>query len=516
MSQSQHHDPSLHVAILYRRHTPVDEQLLNLIETELAAHGYQVYVDRHRCFGIEWAADVDRQLRRADVVVPLLSEASVQSELIAFEIETANEAAQKSGKPQSFPVRVNYAGPLPDPLDNILSTKDCLHWNGPQDDARVLAELLDRLRQFIPAHPPVHIVVSKGLRLMPRNESKPAHVPLESVGGAIPLNSEFYLIRPPDGDVCAALTRNDSIILIKGARQMGKTSLLARGLQYSRDRNAKVVLTDFQKFNASNLESVDAFYLSLAESVADQLDLPVLPADVWDSRRGPNVNFERYVRREVLAKLSAPLVWGLDEVDRLFSTTYGSEVFGLIRSWHNERALDPTGPWAGLTLMIAYATEVHLFIRDMNQSPFNVGTRVTLDDFTLAQVAELNLRCGSPLKSEEEVSQLYALLNGQPYLTRRALNELALKRHSLDEVATLASQDHGLFGDHLKRILMSLAKDPALRDVVRHILRGEACPSQESFYRLRSPGVLSGATLREARLRCELYTRYLLQHLLEG
>jgi hypothetical protein len=60
---------------------------------------------------------------------------------------------------------------------------------------------------------------------------------------------------------------------------------------------------------------------------------------LWEERRGANVNFERYIRREVLGGLNAPLVWGLDEVDRLFATAYGGEVFGLFRSWHNARAI---------------------------------------------------------------------------------------------------------------------------------------------------------------------------------
>ena len=72
-------------------------------------------------------------------------------------------------------------------------------------------------------------------------------------------------------------------------------------------------------------------------------------------------------------------------------------MFGLFRSWNNERLLDPSGSWSRFTLVIAYATEAHLFITDVNQSPFNVGTRLTLEDFTREQVAELNRRYGSPL-----------------------------------------------------------------------------------------------------------------------
>jgi hypothetical protein len=100
---------------------------------------------------------------------------------------------------------------------------------------------------------------------------------------------------------------------------MGKTSLLARGLQQARDSGCREVLSDFQKLNTAHLESVDTLYLTLGSMLADQLDLEVFPEDVWQARCGPNVNFERYVRRQVLGTLSAPLVWGLDEVDRLFT-----------------------------------------------------------------------------------------------------------------------------------------------------------------------------------------------------
>src|SRR5205823_8759257 len=86
---------------------------------------------------------------------------------------------------------------------------------------------------------------------------------------------------------------------------------------------------------------------------------------------------------------------------------------------------DPEGPWSRLTLVIAYATEAHLFIADVNQSPFNVGTRVTLEDFTLEEVADLNDRCGAPLRDSGEVQRFYHLVGGHPYLVRRGLHAMA-------------------------------------------------------------------------------------------
>ena len=169
---------------------------------------------------------------------------------------------------------------------------------------------------------------------------------LDPVGGAIRLDSIFYIARPADHEFHCAVSRGDSIVLIKGPRQVGKTSLLARTLQLARDSGAKVVVTDFQAFTSRDLESTDNLLLAMANYIAEQLDLDVLPAQVWVAERGPGINLERYLRREVLGRISSPIVWGLDEIDRLFSYSFASEVFGLFRSWHNKRALSRLAPGA--------------------------------------------------------------------------------------------------------------------------------------------------------------------------
>ena len=204
----------------------------------------------------------------------------------------------------------------------------------------------------------------------------------------------------------------------------------------------------------------------------------------------------------------------MDEVDRLFACDFGSEVFGLFRSWHNERSLDPASPWERLTLAIAYATEAHLFITDPNQSPFNVGTRLELQDFTFEQVAELNARFGSPLQGNAEVARFVRLVGGHPYLVHRGLYNMKTHGLTLSSFEDLADRDEGPFGDHLRRILVLLARDPALTEVVREVLRGRPRPTTESFYRLRSAGVMAGDSARDAKPRCQLYANYLERHLL--
>src|SRR5207245_504821 len=151
----------------------------------------------------------------------------------------------------------------------------------------------------------------------------------------------------------------------------------------------------------------------------------------------------------------------------------------------------------------------HLFVADANQSPFNVGTHVTLEDFSREQVEELNRRHGSPLRDTAEVARFYALVGGHPYLVRRGLHEMATHGISLAAIEAEAGHDEGLFGDHLRRLLALLAGEPELVEALKTVLDGRPALSATSFYRLRSAGILAGDSTRDARPRCRLYAAYL-------
>ena len=485
----------LQVVLLYRRNVQPDEQIMRALEERLAGQGYSVFVDRHLAVGVDWAHEIEHKIGSADAVVALLSAASVESEMLAYEIQLAHSFSERqNGKPRLLPVRVQFHAELPDSLHSALDGLNYAFWRDPADNDQIVADLGKALEA-----PP------EAFRRQPN---------LEPVGGALPLDSKFYIVRPTDQEFYAAVARNDSIVLLKGARQMGKTSLMARGLQQARKAGARVVLTDFQKLNSVHLQSADSLFLCLAQAIAEQLDLDVDPGESWNARRGPSMNFERFLRRQILSQVNGHLVWGMDEVDRLFACDFGSEVFGLFRSWHNERSLDPSGPWKNLSLAIAYASEAHLFITDVNQSPFNVGTRLVLTDFTLDQVRELNRRYGFPLSNEGELERFYTLLSGQPFLTQRGLHQMTERGLSFLEFTTGAARDEGPYGDHLRRIFVSLNQDPALCEVVRSVIGGKHSSSTESFYRLRSSGIVAGECARDMKLRCQLYEQYLSRHLI--
>src|SRR5439155_633679 len=200
------------VSIVYKSNVQPDARLLDLLEAGLREHSHQVFIDRHLSIGVKWAQEIEAKIRLSDAVIVLLSAASIQSEMVAYELEIAHEAAQQQGKPALLPVRVAYDGALSEPLGRILNPLQHSTWKGPADDHRIVNQLLAALQ-----NPPT-----------PRSLPPPGQ--LAPPVGIVPLDSEYYVVRPVDEEFRAAISRKDSIVLVKGARQMGKTSLLARGL----------------------------------------------------------------------------------------------------------------------------------------------------------------------------------------------------------------------------------------------------------------------------------------------
>jgi hypothetical protein len=493
---------AIQFALLYKRHSEPDEQVLSFLESRLKAAGHTVFIDRHLTIGIEWAKEIERQVRTANVVIPLLSPSSVRSEMMAYEIHAAHDASQsQGGKPRLLPVRINYLGQLPDEIGIALNRLHYFLWTGPEDNESLLENIKRALLN--PTDADSSLTAYDPL-------TKPA---LEQEGGMVPPDSPFYVLRPIDNEFYEAIERRDNILLLKGARQMGKSTVLGRALGKANDSGFRVVVTDFQTLNNSDLQSIESFYIALGNKIAVELELQRFPADTWRKHLNANGNFEWYVEREVLASSTKPLIWAMDEVDRLFTCSFGTEVFALLRAWHEKRTRErKDGLWKRLTFAVVYATEASLFIKDLNQSPFNVGTRFQLHDFSLEQVADLNVRYGSPLRSAAELSQFFDLIGGHPYLTRRGLRQMVDRKIDIRVFLAQADRDEGLFGDHLRRMIFLLAQDEDLTAALKGVLRGQPC-DYGSFHRLQSGGVLKGESAAQAAPRCQLYATYLQRHL---
>jgi class 3 adenylate cyclase len=258
------------VALLYKPSLQPDEDVLRTLEAQLRASGYEVFVDNEQKINAAWARAIEEPIRGADAVIAIVSPRSRRSEMLEFEIETAHDQQLRTGKPLLLPVIIGEAEPLEGTIEAILRPLDQFVWTGPQDDQKLVAELLSAI-----AEP-----------LKPRAEE----LKLEPVGGAVPPDSPFYVRRTSDQEFMEALEAGESLLLVKGARQIGKTSMLAQGARRARELGWRQGLTDFQKFNTAQIAAEERFYKPLAATLARQLRFEYDFETGWDDLFGANLN----------------------------------------------------------------------------------------------------------------------------------------------------------------------------------------------------------------------------------
>lgn len=333
--------------------------------------------------------------------------------------------------------------------------------------------------------------------------------PLEKPEGTMDPQSTFYVERLGDRIALEAIERQGVTITIKGPRQMGKSSLLIRTTEAAKEAGKRVAFLDFQLLDKSALTDADTFFRQFCTWLTDELEMDDRVDDYWKTPLGNSLRCTRYVGRYLLRELGSPLVLAMDEVERLFEADFRSDFFSMLRSWHNSRATTPI--WKQLDLALVTSTEPYQLIENLNQSPFNVGEVIELTDFTPEQAADLNRRHGSPLIPDQE-QRLMGLLNGHPFLVRRALYLVTSGRISANDLFDHATDDRGPFGDHLRYHLYRLRGKDDLIQGLRQVIRNNICQDELIFFRLRGAGLVR----REGRAvlpRCQLYADYFRERL---
>lgn len=236
--------------------------------------------------------------------------------------------------------------------------------------------------------------------------------------------------------------------------------------------------------------------------------------EAWWQEQGASGNplcCTDYVQDRLLEELGKPLVVAMDEVENLFSAEFRSDFFAMLRAWHNFRAYEPI--WRQLDLVLVTSTEPYQLIQDLNQSPFNVGEVLDLEDFSSEAVAELNRRHGSPL-GEAQVQTLMEWLHGHPYLVRKALYLVASGQMGAADIFARATDDRGPFGDHLRYHLFRMHDKPNLVRGLLQSIRRQTCADNDVFFRLRGAGLLREVG-DQVVPRCRLYAEYFKEHLRE-
>lgn len=489
------------------KHTDPDQQLAAALHDALKGQ-HEVFIDTTLTVGMKWAERIENAIKQTDFLITLLSEASVASEMCLAEIETAHHLAKsQQGKPVILPVRVAYFEPLVYPLSAYLNAIQWATWKGHDDTPALITQLQraigggDLVTSEEAQRERIQVTATNELPA-PMSSARP--IKLELPEGTMDPESGFYVERDSDAIASDALHSNGVTITIKGPRQMGKSSLLTRIMRHSMDADKPTAFLDFQLFDRSALQDPDSFFYQFCLWLSDALEMEDKVDEYWNTRLGNSQRCTRYVERYLLKELDRPVMIAMDEVDAVFDTAFRTDFFSMLRSWHNSRAMSKL--WRQTSLVLVTSTEPYQFIENLNLSPFNVGEVIELQDFTPAQVSDLNRRHNMPISTDQE-AQLMQLIHGHPYLIRKALYLLASGRHTFADLIRTAPQENGPFGDHLRYHLFRLTGKDDLVAGMWGVLKHNVCSDDRIFFRLRGAGLVR----REGNAvlpRNELYKRF--------
>ena len=510
------------VFVSYKRDVTPDEPVaLEIVKALSRSHS--VFIDQTMLVGTPWAERIKAEIQQSDALIVLLSEPSVQSEMVQSEVAMAHEFARShEGHPAILPVRLAYREPFEYPLNFYLDPINWAFWSGPESTSKLIQDLEQALAgNGLPMATPaakkelVRATVPKAMprptpSAQPRSAKPRLSRPLELPEGTMMPDSTFYVDRSFDRVALDTIQQQGVTITIKGPRQMGKSSLLSRAINAALQRGKQVAFLDFQLFDKSALANADDFFPGFCAWLTDELDVEDRVDEYWQNRLSNTQRCTRYVERYLLRELGQPIVLAMDEVECTFDTDFRSDFFSMLRSWHNKRATKAI--WKNLDLALVTSTEPYQLIENLNQSPFNVGQVIELTDFDLDQINDLNARHGSPLTAADQQG-LMNLVHGHPYLVRKALYLVASGQLTADELFNQAYNERGPFGDHLRYHLFRIYNKPELKACLLRVVQSQTCPDEKLFFRLRGAGLVRRRNNSDVVPRCELYARYFEQHL---
>jgi AraC-like DNA-binding protein len=326
--------------------------------------------------------------------------------------------------------------------------------------------------------------------------------------GSVPLGSPFYLERSSlEGQVYQEIARPGALIRIKAPREMGKTSLLLRILDYANCQGYCTISLNLEQVEQAVLSNLNQFLRWLCANISRQLQRQPKLDEYWDEDLGSKISSTLYLQDYILESIDTPLVLALDEVSQVFEHPQVAKDFlPLLRSWYEEAKRLPI--WQKLRLIVVHSTEIYVPLQ-LNQSPFNVGLPVQLDDFNLEEVQQLAERYGLDWAEEEEARQLMSLVGGHPALVNLALYHLSRKEIALSQLLETAPTATGIYSHHLQRHWATLKKQPELAQALDTVLNATEPVLLDPIlaYKLSSMGVIkqSGG---KAIASCQLYRQY--------
>lgn len=243
-------------------------------------------------------------------------------------------------------------------------------------------------------------------------------------GGTLRGDAACYVHRQADQYLFDNLKQGQFCYVLT-SRQMGKSSLMVRTAARLREAGIGVAVLDLTAIG-QNL-TAEQWYDGLLSRIGRQLQLEDELEDFWFNhpRLGPLQRWMSAIDEVVLPRYPGRLVIFIDEIDTVRSLPFSTdEFFAGIREFYNRRTSE--SDLERLTFCLLGVASPSDLIRDTRMTPFNIGQRVELRDFTDEEARPLAEGLGGNERSETElISRVLYWTGGHPYLTQRLCRAVA-------------------------------------------------------------------------------------------
>ncbi|MEE9581053.1 MAG: AAA-like domain-containing protein [Nitrosomonadaceae bacterium] len=285
------------------------------------------------------------------------------------------------------------------------------------------------------------------------------------------------------------------------ARQMGKTNLLLNAKRTMEGADRLFLYVDLSNTYSTDLgwyRNIIDLFIETYEDTFGHLEMEI--SDFRKENRPPHNEYERSLRL-LLKSFEGKIIIILDEIDTLSTAPYSSNIFSQIRSTYFTRTNFPE--LCRLTYVLSGVADPTNLIKDKTKSPFNIGNKVYLNDFTAEEHRNFIAKTKLDI-SEELVEEIYLWANGSPRITFDICSEIEshLSLQGSFSVSDLAGLIETTYLtqfdippiDHIRELV---SKNPEAREAIVSIHSGECEISGSIKHTLYLYGVIGSVPVDE-------------------